>query len=101
MTEVRYFSALVVKLLGAVLPEKHHKWIDLYTSNRKFLNYCFVCGVLGYLINTIVLYSLVGLFPLWLANAVAIIAAMVNNFTLTVGGLGYLFELSDKEDGNK
>lgn len=99
MTEVRYFSALVVKLLGAALPEKYHKWIDLYTGNRRFLNYCFVCGVLGVGVNMIVLYSLVNLLPLWLANGLAILAGMINNFTLTVGSLGYLFELSDKEAG--
>jgi hypothetical protein len=87
----------VVKILGALLPERYHKYIDLYTGNRKFLNYCFVCGVLGVAVNMIVLYSLVNMLPLWLANGAAILAAMANNYYLTVGPLGYLFEFAEKE----
>ena len=101
MTEVRYFSAAVVKLLGVLLPERYHKWIGLYTDNRKFLNYCFVCGVLGVTVNMLVLYSLVNLFPLWLANGVAILAGMANNYVLTVGSLSYLFEFREKEEAKK
>ena len=97
MAEIRYFSAAVVKLLGVLLPERYHKLIGLYTDNRKFLNYCFVCGVLGVAVNMVVLYSLVNLFPLWLANGAAILAGMANNFYLTVGPLGYLFEFHEKE----
>ena len=97
MSEVRYFSALVVKVLGFIVPDKYQKWIMLYVENRRFLNYCFVCGVLGVGVNMLILYSLVNIFPLWLANGCAIMGAMVNNYYLTVGPGAYLFEFTEEK----
>jgi len=95
--EPRHFTALVAGLLKAVIPTKYGWITKLYLDNRRFVNYCFVCGVLGVTVNTLILYTLVQFLPLWLANFCAIAGAMVNNYYLTVGPLGYFFELQERK----
>jgi hypothetical protein len=81
-----------------ILDPTNDKLKNLYTQNHKFVNYAFVCGGIGVAVNQAVLHGLVTFLPLYLANFGAIAAAMVTNYTLTVGPLGYIFGLSEKKE---
>ena len=65
--------------------------VSFYTENYRFINYCFVCGVLGIGINQATLLTLSRYIPLYIANFAAIGFAMISNYTFTVGPLGYIF----------
>jgi len=54
--------------------------------------YGLVCGI-GIIINMVILYSTVNLFPLWLANIYAILIAWFWNYLNSVGQLGKLWGL--------
>jgi len=88
-----YFPKFVIGLLNLIDPKK--KLSHLYIKTMSLVNYVLVCGI-GVFINTYILYALVNLFPLWLANLCAIFTAFLWNWTLTVGPLGYLMGLSPK-----
>jgi len=88
-----YFPKFVIGLLNLIDPKK--KLSHLYIKTMSLVNYMLVCGI-GVFINTYILYALVNLFPLWLANLCAIFTAFLWNWTLTVGPLGYLMGLSPK-----
>ena len=96
--ELKNFSKMMVDLLKLVLPKKLEFLTDIYIKNRKFLNYCFVCGVIGISVNMLVLYTFVSILPLWMANGIAIMSAMASNYYLTVGPLGFYFDLGKKEE---
>lgn len=63
----------------------------LYLGNVRFLNYAFVCGVLGVLINYVV-YHVAALF-LWEPAAFygGVGVAALSNYTLTVGSMKHIF----------
>ena len=86
------FSQLIFKNLGRVKTLQ-----GLYVKYMRFLNYAFVCGVIGVLVNYIV-YHLLSL-ALWepVAFYVAVGVAALSNYTLTVGKGGYIFGLSKEE----
>lgn len=94
-TELKYFPKLVLYLIhkmGASRPVE-----NLYLKYMSLWNYAIV-GFVGYLINTMALYNLVNMFPLWLANAFAVLIAFLSNWAFSVGPLGYVMGLSKKED---
>lgn len=94
-TELKYFPKLVLYLIHRVNAPKPVE--NLYLKYMSLWNYI-VVGFSGYLINTTVLYSLVNMIPLWLANAIAVIIAFLCNWTFSVGPLGYLMGLSKREE---
>jgi len=90
---LRYFPAAINRAL--LLLDPAGKLSRLYLKWLSLLNYAVVCGI-GIGINTYVLYGLVNLFPLWLANFCAILTAFLWNWTMSVGPLGYLWGLSPR-----
>lgn len=69
-----------------------------YLSNVRFLNYAFVCGVLGVLINYAV-YHVAALF-IWEPAAFygGVGVAALSNYTLTVGSMKHIFFGLAKEE---
>jgi len=94
------FPLLVINLLNRYLPERFGWVTNLYIHYISLLNYAFV-GFVGYLINTSILYVVVSLFPLWLANAIAVCVAFLSNWTFSVGPLGHLMGLRPKSQAVK
>jgi hypothetical protein len=94
-TELKYFPKLVLYLIHKVNAPKLIE--NLYLKYMSLWNYA-VVGFSGYLINTTVLYSLVNMAPLWLANAIAVIIAFLCNWMFSVGPLGFYMGLNKKEE---
>lgn len=87
--EEAWFTRIVTTSL------KNNMLKNLYLKRVKFFNYAFVGGC-GVIINTVILYILVGYLPLYLANWIAILVAWLSNFMCSVGPFGHLFGLSEK-----
>jgi hypothetical protein len=85
-------DAQFTKMVIEVLPKQLEK---LYLSHVKMFNYGFVGGC-GVIINTLLLYFFSSMFPLFIANWVAIGIAWSWNYMLSVGPLGFIFGLNDK-----
>lgn len=71
----------------------------LYVKNARFLNYAFVCGVLGVLVNYGVYHILNRVVWEPAAFYAAVGVAALSNYTFTVGPYGHLFGLAKENDG--
>ena len=76
------------------------RFAPLYAKNYKIVNYAFVCGVLGTIVNYIFYHSMLNFMWEPVAFYIGIGGGAVSNYLLTVGPYGYLFMLSDKETQN-
>jgi hypothetical protein len=88
--EDAWFTKIVVSSL------KNDSLKDMYLKHMKLCNYAVVAGF-GVIINTVLLYLLIEIFPLFIANWIAIAIAWASNYTFSVGPLGYLFGLGEKK----
>ena len=86
------FTVLVASYLAKVRLE------DFYLKHVKFLNYAFVCGVIGVLVSYIA-YHLAGMF-VWepIAYYVGVGVGALSNYTFTVGSLGHWFGLAKEPE---
>ena len=80
------------RFLVKCLPTSLH---DLYSRYAKQVNYLFVCGFMGVVLNYVVYHGLAYLVWEPVAFAAGIAVGFVNNYTFTVGPLGHLFGLSE------
>jgi len=89
-----YFPKFIIGVLNLIDPKKKLSFLYIRTMNS--VNYMIVCGI-GVLINMYILYGLVTLLPLWLANLGAIFVAFAWNWSMSVGPLGFFMGLSPKK----
>jgi regulator of replication initiation timing len=89
---LKYFPALVLDILHQVTKDNYSQIADLYVRYMSLVNYAIVAGV-GVIINMFVLYGTVTIFPLFMANGLAILTAFLWNWTFSVGPMGYLMGL--------
>jgi len=68
-----------------------------YKRSYKFINYAFVCGGIGTLVNYIVYHTMTLMIWEPIAFYFGVGVAAISNYLFTVGPLGYMFMLSDKE----
>jgi hypothetical protein len=87
------FSKFIIKNIHSVVP-----LLDLYLKYIRFLNYAFVCGVIGVAVNYIV-YHIAATF-IWepVAFYGAVIIAALSNYSLTVGMFGHWFGLEKEKE---
>lgn len=85
------FSRFIVKHMRAPL-------LDLYLKYIRFLNYAFVCGVIGVAVNYAA-YHIAAAF-IWepVAFYGAVVVAALSNYSLTVGPFGHVFGLEKEKD---
>ncbi len=89
---LKYFPAIALKIIGNLTRDKYSWASDVYIKYMSLINYAIVAGI-GVFINMFVLYSFVAIFPLYMANGIAILIAFLWNWTLSVGPFGYLMGL--------
>lgn len=89
---LKYFPAIMLDIIKRLTKDKYSSLADMYVKYLSLVDYAIVAGI-GVLINMFVLYSFVAIFPLWMANGLAIFIAFLWNWTFSVGPMGYLMGL--------
>lgn len=94
--ELKYFPAIMLDIIKRLTKDNYSWAADLYIRYLSLFNYAIVAGI-GVIINMFVLYSFVSIFPLWMANGLAILTAFLWNWTFSVGFCGWVFGFSERE----
>lgn len=92
---LQYFPALAVMIIGQLTKDKRDWAVDMYLKYMSLINYAVVAGI-GVIINMIVIYSLIAIFPLFMANGIAILTAFLWNWSLSVGSFGHFMGLKQE-----
>jgi hypothetical protein len=86
------FSKFVIRNIHGLIP-----LLDFYLKYIRFLNYAFVCGVVGVAVNYAVYHVAATLIWEPAAFYGAVIIAALSNYSLTVGPLGHWFGLEKEK----
>ena len=89
---LKYFPAIMLNIINILTKDKYSQLAEMYVKYMSLINYAIVAGI-GVIINMFVLLTFVSIFPLFMANGVAILVAFLWNWTLSVGPMGYFMGL--------